>query len=510
MLLPSNTNYTDRDFETLRLRLASLVRSVFPTWTDVSVANFANHLLEAFAWVGDVLGFYQDQQARETRFGTVQLRQNMIALTRLIGYALPGATAAQTTVTITCTNAASLTGTIVTAAPSTPVVLQTDSATAPVRGEVRSPLPFALAASVGDGTFTWEHSLTAPRVTVAATGRASQRVLLPAVPFLGDGSCVVQTSLQGTFTRVDSFYLSTPADLHYRCLVDQNDQATVEFGDGLLGALPQGTITVDYRTGGGVAGNILPATLTRVVGSFVDSRGQPAYLIATNPLRATGGANREEVEAARVHAPASLRTLTRCVTADDFEQTARAVPGVARTLLLTSNELATIGENCGILYVVPVGGGTPAQALLDAVTTAVTVTKPHTVTFQLTVSPATYRTLDVRAVVFLTAGASAATVRTAIAAALAAWFAPSLDSGLANPTVDFGARYCTATGMPASEIAWSDLFNAVRDVAGVRKVGAGDTDFQINGTRADVPLALWEFPALGTVTLINGDTGAVL
>ena len=56
-LLAQASDFTDRDFDALRLRLQSLVRSVFPEWTDFNVANFGNLLLELYAFVGDVLGF---------------------------------------------------------------------------------------------------------------------------------------------------------------------------------------------------------------------------------------------------------------------------------------------------------------------------------------------------------------------------------------------------------------------------------------------------------------------
>jgi hypothetical protein len=55
--LPPSIDYTDKDFDALRERLIALVRSVFPDWSDFSVASFGNVLLEMFAFVGDLLGF---------------------------------------------------------------------------------------------------------------------------------------------------------------------------------------------------------------------------------------------------------------------------------------------------------------------------------------------------------------------------------------------------------------------------------------------------------------------
>ena len=58
----------------LRLRLRNLVRSVFPEWTDFNVASFGNILVELYAFVGDVLAYYQDNQARESRIATATQR----------------------------------------------------------------------------------------------------------------------------------------------------------------------------------------------------------------------------------------------------------------------------------------------------------------------------------------------------------------------------------------------------------------------------------------------------
>lgn len=76
-LLVQATDYTDKDFDSLRLRLQSLVRSVFPAWSDFNVADFGNILLELYAFAGDALTFYQDNQARESRLLTATQRKNL-------------------------------------------------------------------------------------------------------------------------------------------------------------------------------------------------------------------------------------------------------------------------------------------------------------------------------------------------------------------------------------------------------------------------------------------------
>ena len=90
--------------------------------------------------------------------------------------------------------------------------------------------------------------------------------------------------------------------------------------------------------------------------------------------------------------------------------------------------------------------------------------------------------------------------------ALAAFFAVSLPDGRPNPAVDFGFNVKDAVGQPAGELAWSDVFNVVRDVPGIRKV----TGLRLNGRDEDVALGIAEFPRLGVATLLDGDAGGLL
>lgn len=517
MVLPAPTRYTEKDFDSLRARLFSLIRSVFPNWTDDVVHNFGNIIVDAEAYVGDVLCYYLNKQAREGRFATVTQRKNLLALCKLIGYSPKNATAATVDVTLTITNAAALTGTV---GPTSgvPVVVKTDEVTNPVRGELVGAVAFNLALGETSKTFTWAHQITQPRYQVASSGLADQVVKLPFGPFLYGTQVVQTTGDGGGWTRVDSFLSSGPTDLHYRLQVDQNDLAQVIFGSGQNGKIPEGNILTDYKIGGGLLGMIEPGALKRVETGLVDSAGTPAYCTVSQPLASQGGVPREEVTAARVAAPESLRVLTRAVAREDYEIVARMVPGVGRALMLTSNEDTTVGENRGKLFIVPSTGGAPSTALVNDVYGAFARngqtstlpdgrTYPCTVTFQLEVLGAPYRTIDVLATVWLRTGTVPSTVRAAVVAALDDYFSPMLADGSANPLVEFGYNYRDATDAPTGDVPWSDVFNIVRDVAGVRKVGQ---DMQLNGAVDDVGIANWEMPALGTVTLINGDTGAAL
>ncbi|MFW5740565.1 MAG: hypothetical protein ACOC1F_09385, partial [Myxococcota bacterium] len=137
-LLPPNIDYTDKDFDALRERLIALLKSVFPEWSDFSVASFGNILLEMYAFVGDVITYYLDAQAQESRLATATQRRNVIALARMLGYKLQGARAARATVrfSLQAPPAADVT------LPAGTVV-RTQEVTEPIRFQLLAPLVIA-------------------------------------------------------------------------------------------------------------------------------------------------------------------------------------------------------------------------------------------------------------------------------------------------------------------------------------------------------------------------------
>jgi hypothetical protein len=501
-LLARTTDYTDKDFDSLRVRLQNLVRSVFPDWTDFNVASFGNLLIELYSFVGDVLTFYQDSQARESRILTATQRKNLIALTKLLGFRPAGARAASVDAIFTLASPPSAAVTI-----PRGTLVRTASITEPVAFQLLEDIVIAANASPPTATGRLEHS--EPQEEFFSTsGLSNQEVTLPATPYL-DTSAVV-TAGNGTYSEVGNFLGSTSTDRHFTVVVDQNDRATIRFGNGINGALPVGTIAIDYKTGGGITGNLNVGTLIKVDGSFTDDNGNPVTISVTNPQPASGGTDRQTIAQIQALAPESVRVLNRTVTREDFEINARRVPGVARALMLTSNEDGGIPENSGILSVVPQGGGLPSQTLKDAVLEQVTVVFPCTLTFQVTVQDPSYLPVDVQATVYLRQGGNVATVRAAILEALQEFFAVSFADGTPNSTVEFGFNVKDSNGNPVGEIALSDVFDIVRDVSGVRKIGDRPGDFLLNGVRQDVHIGARQFPVLGTVTLINGDTGLPL
>ena len=308
---------------------------------------------------------------------------------------------------------------------------------------------------------------------------------------------------------MDTLLGSGPNDRHFVVLVDQNDRATIRFGDGRNGAAPSGSIQIPYKTGGGDQGNVDPNTIRVLDGAVTDARGRPAHFTMTNPKRASGGIERQSVASAKAFVPETLRAPARTVAREDFEIHAKELPSVARALMLTSDEDPTIAENAGILFLVPAGGGLPTPALKAAALRQVTEVYPCTLTFQPSAQDPVYRAVSLDARLFLAptvSPAQRASIGRALRTRLADFFRITNKDGTPNLSIDFGFYLAERGGAP--EIAWSDVFDLLAKTSGVRKIEP--YDLKLNGLPSDVKLAPREFPMLGDVRLLDALTGDLL
>lgn len=511
-LFPLNLDYTDKDFDSIRQRIINLIRSVFPTWTDHNVASFGNFLIEIKAHIGDTLGFYQDNQALESRWSTATQRQNLIALAKLIGFEPEGASAATVDVDVKVKDTG--TGGALLADFTLPAGTQlfTADVTDPIPFQTLSALTFLSAGHDPNvaQTVSVEQSESAQEI-FPSTGLANQEIVLASIPYLDDSAVIVADD--GTYTEVENFLSSTATDRHFTVTVNNSDRATIRFGNGVNGKIPVGNIQVDYNFGGGEDGNVDPNTVTQIPGTFVDDLGNPVTVTVTNPLKASGGDDRQTAAQIQIAAPESIRVIERAVSREDFEISARKVDGVSRALMTTSNEDVSVPENAGFLYIIPEGGGTPSTALKTEVEDRFDEdgATPATLTFTVTVLDPAYKTVNILAVVFFASGADLDSTSEnyavdSIIDDLEAFFAIDLPDGSPNPEIGFGFEFKDRLGDSDPVLALSRIQDVFNDNPNVRRLGDKSGDFTLNSVHADVDLEIREFPQLGTVTIIDGDT----
>jgi hypothetical protein len=154
---------------------------------------------------------------------------------------------------------------------------------------------------------------------------------------------------------------SRPTDRHYEVRLTEDGELAVTFGDGVRGRrLPTGTnnVRVAYRVGAGLLGNLPAGSLGKPV------RPSPRVATVRQPLDASGGNDREEVDALRSQAPRSVLTLDRAVSLTDLAARAGSQAGVwqARAFALPTGG----GRHASVeVVVVPAGGGSLGTLAAD-------------------------------------------------------------------------------------------------------------------------------------------------
>tara|TARA_R110002051_G_scaffold42280_4_gene86981 strand:- start:555 stop:2348 length:1794 start_codon:yes stop_codon:yes gene_type:complete len=84
--------YTSRDFETIKGDLIEFSKRYYPeTFQDFSEASFGALMLDTVAYVGDVLSFYLDYQVNESFLDTAAEYNNVLRISRQLGYKDAGA-----------------------------------------------------------------------------------------------------------------------------------------------------------------------------------------------------------------------------------------------------------------------------------------------------------------------------------------------------------------------------------------------------------------------------------
>ncbi len=127
--------------------------------------------------------------------------------------------------------------------------------------------------------------------------------------------------------RVSTLFGRKASEEIYIVREDAEGNSWVQFGDGKTGArVPTGikNISAVYRTGTGAYGNLEAETKAQA-GARLTGLDKVQM-----PDVATGGAEPEDGDNARLAAPGKIQSLDRLVSLQDFEVETSAIPGVAR------------------------------------------------------------------------------------------------------------------------------------------------------------------------------------
>ncbi len=366
-------DYTNKDFQSLRRAMLELAASRLPEWTDRSAADLGMVMIDLFAYMGDVVLYYQDRIANELFPATASERRSVLNQLRLIGYELSPPVAASTelslvfksppggTTVVTVPQGARFTSVSVTnsgvngSAPQSFEYLDADLAIDLTSDQVQT-------RPDGKLVYTGLPVLqsTAQPVTIigSSTGEPNQMFAVPGNPVIlstlvvevNEGSSWVQwdgvDGLLYSLGKDGAVTLSTSDSRDFYTQYDENDVLWVIFGDGTYGRIPPvglNNIRATYRIGGGAAGNVPAAAIAKALTTI------PLLDSVTNPLPAAGGADHESIDHAVQFGPQAFRSTIRAVTLNDYIALAQNAGGVAKV------KAASPSWNTIELYVAPQG-----------------------------------------------------------------------------------------------------------------------------------------------------------
>ncbi len=344
--IPSQIDYTSRDYTSLVEDLTSLVnvRTNY-AWTADDPNDLGSILLESFAYMGDIMSYYIDRVANELTLDTAARRKTLVDIGKLYGYRVSGPTPARVNVVFENISDEPIdipVGTQVLATllygDFTEVYFETiASATQLAPGDT-----VTLACQEGKTVNTDRPDLISPTTNKplpvnlgVSDGTAGQIVPLIDANIV-DNSVVVYVGQGIAFTPwsyVESLTEAGPNQLVFTTTVDEEGNTSIEFGDGINGAIPPANqvISALYRISAGAAGNLNSGTIEEV--TFIPGNNIPeaiGYLSVSNPSRSFGGADGDDNDQIRAKVKDAITTRRRAVTIADYAALASQVPTVGR------------------------------------------------------------------------------------------------------------------------------------------------------------------------------------
>ncbi|HEX8573139.1 MAG TPA: baseplate J/gp47 family protein [Allosphingosinicella sp.] len=361
--LTPQIDYTDKDYEALRRAMLEFARLRLPEWTDRSPADFGMLMVDLFAYMGDVVLYYQDRLANESFIGLATERRSIIDHLRLIGYELASPRPAVAELDLEFGP-----GMVSVVVPRGAQFRTSGLATVETFEYVDADLTIVFGSdqveTLPSGRLRYRglpvmHGTSQPvRVIGGSTAEPNQSFALSPGPVVPETLEVEVNEGAGwvAWDRRESLLydigpdgrvrLSEPDARHYYVRFDEAGNAAIHFGDGRFGRRPPrnvNNIRAAWHSGGGSAGNVAAGTIGEAVTAI------PNLAAVTNPEPSAGGQDAEATADAVRFGPMAFRSRNRAVTAADYEAMAHLAGGVAKA------HARARSWNIVDLYVAPAG-----------------------------------------------------------------------------------------------------------------------------------------------------------
>jgi hypothetical protein len=470
-------NYTTRDYDAYIEALKTKATELFPDWKTFNESNVGYIILELIAMMGDQNSWYLNRNSNQMFLPTVTTRRNLIKILKKMNYTLGGRVAASVDIDFIFENSGT---------HSQNVSIPKDTVITTEDGTYHFETTEELIITAGSvyGTVTAKN-WTSQSEDLEFDGEANQEIYLQHENFIEDWDETVLIIESQTWTRQIDLLSSGPTDKHYRVEYDDELRAILIFGDGVTGAKPDGQGSIDYKTGGGEEANDIEiGAINTIVDTLTDAIGAAVVMYCENDASPSGGENEETITEAVKQAPKESKESDVTVSRPQYETNSQAVSGVARALALGRNEDGLISYNTVYVYIVPVGGGAPSIALKTAVETYLTVTNPVVMTSNVSILDGIYHNITVAGTITRNNSFTAEAVKTAVDAALEAYFDYENIDDQNDYTVDFGINKDTVY---VSEIIAVILNTTINGIKCIENVTLASPSSNVNISQKEIP-----------------------
>jgi hypothetical protein len=344
-------SYIDRTYQQIKASILNRMPTLVPEITDFNETNLFIKAIGIWSALMEMIGYYLDNQARETHLTSCRLYSSAVKIARSKDYRVKASRSASATILFTLSAPATAVvnipfGTILQTAAGRK--FYTTAIGTIAIGETAIQLPaeqiegFVLSVTLGISDGTINQSFEIPDLDVT------------------DQSVSLTVAGLGWVSKETIGYDNGDAHVFVQT-VNEAAVPVVMFGDGFNGAVPASgaTIVAQYKRCVGATGNVEANTITGLTSTVTLPSG--ITMTVTNPNRASGGATIETLEELRYRIPRSVRTLLRAVSKQDYIDLLELADGVAK---------GDVINDCGKYvsgYIVPEGGGVASGGLLASV-----------------------------------------------------------------------------------------------------------------------------------------------
>ena len=350
-------DYTRKDISDIRAYLISLIDDLCnkygtKSWTDRNESDLGMVFVELAAGVADMMNFYIDKQALENYLPTVVQRKNMKRILNLVNYKMRGPEPSRSVALFSLSNHFDFDFTI-------PKYFQLSYAR-----EGTGNIYYATAEAVDVPAGVTEVQVPIVQgivrtVNMSVADLMRFRTTTITNDNVANGSIVL--TIDGTeWEQVPDVLVDDDFGTKYSVYEDINDQAVIEFGYSWKNYLPanlKAPVVLQYLTTEGAHGAVSAGNVNTIEDDLIaNGRNIKERLTVTNLYDATGGADREDMEEARIKAPHIVKTKLKIATLEDYRSFAENIQGVYKAQAVDWNtgngKFVTVPYKVNV-YVVP-------------------------------------------------------------------------------------------------------------------------------------------------------------